>query len=118
MGMYGSGISFKQACAYDRERIKAALDGFELDIDTGEKYPISKEEATEIILGAYDEAVYQATKSMTGGRVLEKMLVNKTGGDRVKIANEYVEEFMKEEQEEALKEASDDEEDEIPDEDK
>ncbi len=67
-------MTFEETCNNQKEKIKAALEGFDLDIDTGRKTPISKERADRIILEAYDEAVYQGIHSMRSGRALEKML--------------------------------------------
>jgi len=88
MGMYGSGISFAEACNFDKMRIKAALEGFELDIDTGEKYPIGDEQAREIILNAYDEAVYQGLTAMRSGKALES-IAEKNGYVPEKYLKEY-----------------------------
>lgn len=90
MGEYGPGMTFQKQCNLEKKKIKAALEGFELDIDTDDKYPISKERAGRLILDAYDEAVYQAIQAMQAGRAMEAML-KKHGVDTNTMLKEYKE---------------------------
>lgn len=90
MGEYGPGMTFQQQCNFEKKKIKAALEGFELDIDTGERIPVSKERANRLILDAYDEAVYQGIQAMQAGRVMESILKNH-GVDTCAMLKEYTE---------------------------
>ena len=79
MSEYGSGLTFGQACNFDKERIKHALRG-ELMCDEDENgfvyAPASQEECERYILRAYDECVYQALQSMDSGRALDRLMKN------------------------------------------
>ena len=79
MSEYGSGLTFGQACNFDKERIKHALRG-ELMCDEDENgfvyAPASREECERYILRAYDECVYQASQSMDSGRALDRLMKN------------------------------------------
>lgn len=79
MDTNGSGIQFEEACNIDKAKIKAALNR---KIWTGERYSgqrtgyerLTKKEADEIVLRAYDEAVLTAVNAMHCARALEKIL--------------------------------------------
>ena len=76
MGQYGSGISMQMAFAYDKERIKKAMEGELLcgEDENGFQYaPAGYEECREFILEAFDNAVYQALTANASGRALEKV---------------------------------------------
>ncbi len=76
MSEYGSGVSFKQTCEYDRERIQKALKG---ELVYGENEDgflyigASKDDCKRYILEAYDQACYMASEAMHSGRALEKI---------------------------------------------
>lgn len=79
MGEYGSGVSFARSCAYDKERIKMALQGKLLlgESENGFEYADApREECEAFILSAYDNAVYQATEAFASGRAIEKIMKN------------------------------------------
>ncbi len=76
MGKYGNGISFGQACAYEKEEIKHALKGEILlgwDEEGRHWGSGSKEETDRVILDAYDELFYQAEQLRASGVALEKV---------------------------------------------
>ena len=77
MSEYGSGLTFGQACNFDKDRIKHALRG-ELMCDEDENgfvyAPASREECEKFILSKYDECVYQALQSMDSGRALSRLM--------------------------------------------
>lgn len=76
MGKYGSGVSFCEACQNDKESIKHALKLEDWDCDTGRIVQgISMREAEDIILSAYDQAVYMALQFWAS----EKAIVELTG---------------------------------------
>jgi len=88
MGRYGNGISFKEACVFDREQIVKALD---LQVVSGEDEkgfiycPCTKEDADKTILDLYDNIVYQARQTMAVGRAHEKYLTKKMGKRWMKL---------------------------------
>lgn len=95
MAKYGNGISFKQACEYEREGIEHALRG-ELVCDESEEGFVyakaSKEECDKFILSAYDEVVYQAIRAFTSGRALERIAEERGGGISLQEYMEKVDE--------------------------
>lgn len=80
MARYGSGLSFKEASALDREQILHALKGEMIGGQGKEEgvyyVPIDKKvtSAKEIILAAYDEAVFQAKSAMRSANALEEVM--------------------------------------------
>lgn len=74
---YASGISFKAAHQMDREGIEKALKGQMFTGEDAAGNPVWGEidskitSAKEIILGAYDEAVFQAAAAMRSAEALE-----------------------------------------------
>lgn len=80
MSEYGSGLTFAQCCAYDKERIKMAMQG-KLVVGENEDgfiyAPASRQECEHYILSAYDNAVYHARQSMASGRAVEKVMKKK-----------------------------------------
>ncbi len=74
MAKYGCGISFDRAAAMDRAEIIQALDGKRIcgETENGFEYePCTREEAKEIILGIYDQRVYEVKEANHHGRAVE-----------------------------------------------
>ena len=102
MAEYGNGVSFGQACTYDKERIKMAFQGKLMigeSVNGFEYEKADKDECKRYILGAYDEAVYQARTAMASGRALERMLFDilpeRSAVDFMKYMQYYEEERRK-----------------------
>jgi len=98
MGKYGAGLTFGKVCNMEKETIKHALK-YEEYVGNDEYgnpvlIPITSQEAREIILGAYDEAVYQALQALASCRAMETLYKQKTGADF--DFWEYTEEMEKE----------------------
>lgn len=98
MGEYAPGISFGRTCMMDKERIIHAFNG-ELMVgeqigEDGNGYFLyqaaSKEECLEYILGAYDNAVFQAKQSMDCSRALERLFEEVTGHSTCEHLKRYI----------------------------
>lgn len=90
--------TFGNYCNQEKEHIKAALNGKVIIYGkNGEKLLVSatKEMCDDVILQAYDRAVFQALDSMTHGRVLNQIL-EKHGIKSSEILLEYMTELFKE----------------------
>ena len=102
MAEYGNGVSFGQACTYDKERIKMALQGKLLARESSNGFEYEKgekEDCKNFILDTYDEAVYQARMAMASGKALERMLFDllpdRTAVDFMKYMKYFEEERRK-----------------------
>ena len=77
MSEYGPGVSLQKTFAYDKERIKNALNG-KLVVDENENGFVyaeaPKEECDAFIISAFDNAVYHCIKSARGGRALRAIM--------------------------------------------
>lgn len=75
MGGIESGIQFEEACTIDKEKIKAALKNRVIVRGrTKKEARVTKDEAEEIILKTYDDAVNTAVDALHCARALEKIL--------------------------------------------
>lgn len=77
MAKYGPGVSFDRAAAMDRDEIIQALEGKRIcgETEKGWEYePCTREEAKEIILGIYDQRVYEVKDAYHHGRATELLL--------------------------------------------
>ncbi len=77
MSKYGSCVTFSEACAMDKERIKRALQGELIfgETDTGFVYRSeTKEDCTDFVVSTYDNLVYEAIKSNAVANVLNQIL--------------------------------------------
>ncbi len=82
MGRYGSGVTFKEACAMDREQIVKALDLQVVSEEAADGFvylPCTKEEADQTVLSIFDSLVYQARQSTAVVRAQDKYLTKKMG---------------------------------------
>ena len=83
MSYYASGLTFGQVCLLEKEKIKQALnhrvEGGE-DKDGNPVYaPAGKKETDQVILDAYDNVVFEATRAMAAGRAMERLFREQCG---------------------------------------
>lgn len=100
MGEYGPGLTSGQAFMLDKERIRNALAGKLIcgETDAGFEYAEApEEECAAYILSAFDNAVFQCQKSMASGRVLERLLKEKTKMKDADILHDYIHLMQEEE---------------------
>lgn len=94
MSKYGSGLLFKKVCELELEQIEHALTG-ELacgETEFGCTYmKMPGEDCKAFILDAYKECAHQALAAMHSGRALEKLYVEKCGGEPPK---DYLQQYM------------------------
>ncbi len=80
MSKYGMGVSFAEACRYERIILEGALNRqrkeFNTDEDVWESSPCTKQESVKIALDVFDELAYQAKEFARSSRALEIIMKN------------------------------------------